>query len=94
MSQINIEFADRYSKISEALEEVGLGDLEKKLIRGSLISGLVQMGLYKDGQKVGEILYDREPPIVTLSDKAYDSYSQNLIDYFRIHGDDDPLPRS
>ncbi len=86
MTLFSKEFVERQTKIKDALEEVGLGDLEAKLSRGSdLAWGSVRMELYKDGQMVGEILYYGEPPVVSFSDNAYDSYYQKLRDYFKTH---------
>lgn len=83
MTQINETFADRQSKISEALEKIGLIDLEMLLTpKSSLALGVVHVELYKSGTKVGEILYDREPPTITFSKEEYAFAIKKLQDYF------------
>ncbi len=82
MSQINETFADRQSRISEAVEDLGL-NLEILLTRKSrLVLGLVHVELYKDGAKVGEILYDQEPPTITSSKAEYNPIMDKLKEYF------------
>ncbi len=86
MAIINSDFTERYSKISDALEDLGFNDLEARLASGSNMAyGIVHAELFKDNTKVGEIIYGREPPRITFYDDSYFSVVNKLQEYFATH---------
>lgn len=83
MAIINSDFSERYAKICDALYDLELNDLEARLAPGSdMAFGYVHVDLCKDDEKVGKIIYDREPPQVTFSDA---SIADKLREYFNSH---------
>ncbi len=83
MTIINKDFSDRKSKIFDGLKDLGLDNLEAKITpKSNLAFGIVHVDLFENNQKVGEIMYDKEPPAVTFYDSSYKQTLKDLDGYF------------
>ncbi len=86
MSQINEEWADRDGKISEAIEEVGIGNLEAKLGELNVIpAGIVHREFYDGDTRVGYIIYDGKQPKMHICEDSFEPIAEKLMKYFRAH---------